>query len=46
MEEKFANLMNLKASGDVFLHFVSQLEVLYMSLPELRKLSHELWQTS
>ena len=37
----FANFANLEAFTNVFLHFLSQLEFLYMRLPESWKFSHE-----
>ena len=34
-KKKFTNFMNLEAFEDVFLHFLSWPEFLYMRLPEL-----------
>ena len=36
-KKKYANFANLEAFVNVFLHFLSQLEFLYMGLPESQK---------
>ena len=41
-KKSFTNFANLEAFANVFLHFLSQLEFLYMRLPESRKFSREL----
>ena len=41
-EKSFANFANLEAFTNVFLHFLSRPEFLYMRLPESRKFSCEL----
>ena len=41
-EKSFANFANLEAFMNVFLHFLSRPEFLYMRLPESRKFSREL----
>ena len=41
-EKSFTNFVNLEAFANVFLHFLSRQEFLYMRLPELRKFSCEL----
>ena len=43
-KKKFTNFMNLEAFVNVFLHFISRPEFLYMRLPESRKFSRKLWQ--
>ena len=45
-KKKFANFTNLETFTNVILHFLSQPEFLYMSLPESPKVSCELWQRS
>ena len=43
-KKRFANFANLEAFVNVFLHFLSWPEFLYMRLPESRKFSRELRQ--
>ena len=43
-KKSFVNFANLEAFANVFLHFLSRPEFLYMRLPELQKFSHELRQ--
>ena len=43
-KKKFMNFVNLEAFTNVFLHFLSWLEFLYMRLPKSQKFSRELWQ--